>query len=63
MDEFDMRDLFAGLAMCGMVANPIMEDASNDDIAFGSYRLADAMLRERTAKDEDGIAAINKRKK
>lgn len=62
MDDLNERDLFAMLAMCGMLANPEMEDATNSDIAFGSYRLADAMLRERNAKEEEGIASIKKRR-
>jgi hypothetical protein len=52
MKDFNERDLFAGLAMVGMLANPIMEDASNDDIAFGSYQIADAMLKEKEKRDE-----------
>ena len=59
-DDFKARDIFAGLAMCGMLANPIMEDATNEDIAFGSYKLADAMIKAREPK-EQGIASIKNR--
>ena len=51
MDNFNARDLFAGLDMTGLLANPIMEDATNDDIAFGSYQIADAMLKEKEKRD------------
>jgi len=65
MDEFDMRDLFAGLAMCGQLANPSLPiRATYKDIANYAYETADAMLEARKLQDpEDGIAAINKRKK
>lgn len=51
MEEFNERDLFAALAMCGMLSNPVMEDATNDDIAFGSYQIAEAMMKEKENRD------------
>jgi len=69
MDEFDMRDLFAGLALVGLISkSPFGELDRNedtptyDDMAFSAYEYADAMLEARDPQ-EDGIAAINKRKK
>lgn len=62
MDDFDMRDLFAGLAMAGMLAGGAR--GGDEEIAINSYTLADAMLKERKYKEpEEGIASINKRKK
>ena len=64
MDEFDMRDLFAALALCGIVANRGL-NTNADDFAKMAYLIADQMLEERDKEpqDEEGIAAINKRKK
>lgn len=64
--EFDERDLFAALAMCGQLANTnINTDASYADVARCSYEIADAMLEERSKEpqEETGIAAITQRKK
>jgi hypothetical protein len=61
MDEFDMRDLFAGLAMVGL----LVKNGYNMSISTQAYVLADEMLLERSKdpQEEIGIAAITKRKK
>lgn len=64
MDDEDLRDLFAGLAMQGFVSRGVnMEVISRT--ATNAYALADAML---DAKYEDnvpevGIAAVKKPRK
>jgi hypothetical protein len=69
MDEFDMRDLFAALAMAGDLAGrnneTDAEEYTYDVVANRAYSMADAMLnaRDKEPQDEDGIAAITKRKK
>ena len=62
MDEFDMRDLFAGLALVGMIIRTPDEEWSDKYVVESAYELADAMLEARDPQ-EDGIAAITKRKK
>jgi hypothetical protein len=53
VDDFNARDLFAGLAMCGQLANSKIDtDASYADIAICSYEIADAMLKEKEKRDE-----------
>ena len=49
MDDFNARDLFAGLAMCGMMAEG--DDLSHKTIAELAYEMADAMLKEREKRD------------
>ena len=51
MNDFNVRDLFAALAMTGMLANPIKDYSTNDDIVVGSYDLADVMLKEKEKRD------------
>ena len=57
MDDLDVRDLFAMLALCGLLVN----DKPYDDNAIAelSYDLADAMLEARKPR-EHGIASIKK---
>lgn len=69
MDEFDMRDLFAGLAMIGIISKLPFGELDRDEhtevyetTAFSAYEYADAMLRAREPQ-ETGIAAITQRKK
>lgn len=47
----DLRDLFAGMALQGIVANP-EAGGSIEEIAHYSYRYADAMLAERAKGGE-----------
>ena len=63
MDDEDLRDLFAGMALMGFASRGIHMDVINRTAA-NAYALADAML---DAKYEDnvpevGIAAVKKRK-
>ena len=62
MDDEDLRDLFAGLAMMGMLA--AARGIPIEVCTKGAYKFADAMIE---AKYEDnvpevGIAAVKKRK-
>jgi len=67
MDEFDMRDLFAGLAMVGDLAGRKHSDEDGEQYTFESvanraYTMADEMLKAREPQEEIGIAAITRRK-
>lgn len=54
MDDFNARDLFAGLAMCGQLANAnINTEVSYDDVARCSYEIAEAMLKEKEKRDDN----------
>jgi hypothetical protein len=61
MKDEDLTDLFAGLAMMGMLA------AGKRNVEREAYRVADAMLEakykesENDAPEEVGIAAVVKR--
>ena len=63
MNDEDLRDLFAGLALMGIVSR-----ASNEPqfglVAANAYRMADAMIEAKYADNvpEVGIAAVKKRK-
>lgn len=58
MDNFNARDLFAGLAMCGLLAhhggglNPKTRDEVNEQGAKNAYDIADAMLKEKEKRDD-----------
>lgn len=53
MDNFNARDLFAGLAMCGQMANAkINPRTTYAELAKESYDLAEAMLKEKEKRDE-----------
>jgi hypothetical protein len=64
MEDEDLRDLFAGLALVGIVSR-----ASNEPqfelVAANAYRMADAMIDAKYADDEPevGIAAVKKPRK
>jgi hypothetical protein len=69
MDDLEVRDLFAMLAMCGMVAHNGVQykgKVATLDDALGAkraYEIADAMLKAREYQEpEEGIAAITTRK-
>lgn len=51
MDDLNVRDLFAMLAMCGMVANKGLAIEA-DMYAKISYKMANAMIKEKEAHDE-----------
>ena len=50
MDDFNTRDLFAALAMCGLV----MRNGYNtlEGCAKSAYNIADAMIEEKEKRDE-----------
>ena len=53
MNDFNTRDLFAALAMCGQLANAKIDTrATYTDVARCSYEIADAMLKEKEKQDE-----------
>jgi hypothetical protein len=58
-DREMLRDIFAGLAMCGLV---MMNKEPYDDTAVAelSYNLADKMLEARKPKEEIGIKTVRK---
>jgi hypothetical protein len=65
MDDLNERDLFAMLAMCGMIMHNGVKykgEAADLDDALGAtraYQIADAMLEARKPQ-EDGIASVKK---
>jgi hypothetical protein len=64
MEEFNERDLFAGLAMVGLIIRTPSGEWSDDYVASSAYEIADAMLKTREHQDpEEGIAAIPTRKR
>jgi hypothetical protein len=59
-DKGMLRDIFAGLAMCGLITKNI---GAPQDMAEASYRIADAMMETRDKGEELGIAAVKPRKR
>ena len=52
MEDLNVRDLFAMMAMCGQLANSKIDtDASYGDVARCSYEIADEMIKEKEAHD------------
>lgn len=66
MNDDDLRDLFAGLAMQGILTTTSVGYNSNR-IAELSYELADAMIEAKYAvpevEPEEGITAIKPKRK
>jgi hypothetical protein len=52
MEDLDVRDLFAMLAMCGMVANKGLAIEANMYAKIG-YKIADAMIKEKEKRNEN----------
>jgi hypothetical protein len=53
MQDFNTRDLFAALAMCGVLANThIKKNATYEEIAKEAYVFAEAMLIEKEKQNE-----------
>ena len=63
MNDEDLRDLFAGLALMGLTSRGV-RDGSESMVAAWCYTLSDAMLDAKYADNvpEVGIAAVKKRK-
>jgi hypothetical protein len=59
-DKEMLRDVFAGLAMCGWI---ISGDYPNEQIPNIAYAMADEMIEARNAKPEIGIKTVRKGKK
>jgi hypothetical protein len=64
MNDEDLRDLFAGLAMMGMLA--AARGIPIEVCTRGAYKFADAMIEEKYADNEPepevGIAAVKNHK-
>jgi hypothetical protein len=53
MNDEDLRDFFAGLAMLAMIAHPDSDDLKPPSVyAFGAYKMADAMLKAREERQK-----------
>jgi hypothetical protein len=59
-DKGMLRDIFAGLAMCGLIMKNI---GTPQDMAEASYCMADALMEARDKGEELGIAAVKPRKR
>jgi hypothetical protein len=61
-DKGMLRDIFAGLALCGLITKSI---GTPQDMAEAAYRMADAMMETRNKDDEEelGIAAVKPKRK
>ena len=60
MNDEDLRDLFAGLALMGIV-NRASTEPQFELVAKNAYIMADAMIEAKYAKPEEGIASVIKR--
>ena len=65
MNDEDLRDLFAGLAMQGYLSTEYFRGTPHKFVAEESYRLADAMIESKYEKKEvpEGIASVVKKRK
>jgi hypothetical protein len=63
MNDEDLRDLFAGMALQGMLAEYGGGALANRELAGMAYTIADAMLEAKyvVPTEETGIAAVVKR--
>lgn len=59
-DEGMLRDIFAGLALCGILS---CDYAVDEDPAVLAYKYADAMMEARKPKEEIGIKTVRKGKR
>jgi hypothetical protein len=65
MNDEDLRDLFAGLALQGLTSRGVME-GSEPRVATWCYVLADAMLDAKYADKTEpdvGITAVKRKRK
>lgn len=51
-DEQNLQDLFAGLALLGLLPSAVKFGKDKDQLASLAYDLAGAMIRERNARKE-----------
>ena len=58
-DKGMLRDIFAGLSMCGLVMRNI---GTPQDMAEASYRMADALMEAREPKETIGLPAIKRKR-
>jgi hypothetical protein len=59
-DEGMLRDIFAGLALCGILSCDYIVD---EDPAVLAYKYADEMMEARKPKEEIGIKTVRKGKR
>ncbi len=64
MNDEDLRDLFAGMALQGLSSRGVIE-RSEPRVAAWCYRIADAMIEAKYADNvpEVGIAAVKRKRK
>lgn len=60
MNDEDLRDLFAGMALMGLSSRGVYEN-SEPRVATWCYKIADAMIEAKHADENKGIAAVMKR--
>jgi hypothetical protein len=53
MEDFNARDLFAGLAMIGLIIRTKSDEWSDDHVVGSAYEIADAMLNEKEKRDDN----------
>lgn len=51
MDDLNVRDLFAMLAMVGMIIKTPSGEWSDDYVVGSAYDMADAMIKEKEKRD------------
>lgn len=64
MEENDLRDFYAGLAMLGAVTNTGFMVPS-DEVSDFAYKMADSMINRRSSEKEpeEGIVGVIKKRK
>ena len=66
MDDEDLRDLFAGLALVGMLAEGGGGALNNRDLAMTAYAVSDAMIEAKYTSNiepDEGIVAVKRKRK
>jgi hypothetical protein len=53
MNDFNTRDLFAALAMTGILANSNLKKGTFVEVAEQAYVFADAMIKEKEKRDAE----------
>ena len=62
MNDEDLRDLFAGMALQGLSSRGVHE-GSEQRVAAWCYSIADAMIEAKYAEKEIGIKSVKHRRK